>query len=97
VFEVVAGTNSKDTFVALCLLTVCGTAIATQHLGFGQTLGAFLAGVLLAETSYRNQVGGGRGGLGARGWACELLSARTLQLRRGDGGACSVRARAACH
>jgi hypothetical protein len=56
VFSLVASTGSSDAFVAACLLTVCGTAIATDAAGFGQTLGAFLAGVLLAESSFRPQV-----------------------------------------
>lgn len=55
-FDVVADAGNNDAFVALCLLTVCGTSIATELIGFGQTLGAFLAGVLLAETSFRPQV-----------------------------------------
>lgn len=56
IFGAVAATGSSDAFVAACLLTVCGTAIATDAAGFGQTLGAFLAGVLLAESSFRPQV-----------------------------------------
>lgn len=56
VFEVVASARSTEAFVALCLLTVTGTSLLTQRLGFSDTLGAFLAGVLLAETNYRAQV-----------------------------------------
>jgi Kef-type K+ transport system membrane component KefB len=56
VFEAVARTGSGDAFVATCLVTVLGTSMATEMAGFGQTLGAFLAGVLLAETSFRPQV-----------------------------------------
>ena len=55
-FEVVAAARSQEAFVALCLLTVTGTSLLTQKLGFSDTLGAFLAGVLLAETNYRSQV-----------------------------------------
>jgi Kef-type K+ transport system membrane component KefB len=55
VFEAVATTGSADAFVATCLVTVLGTSFATELAGFGQTLGAFLAGVLLAETSFRPQ------------------------------------------
>eukprot|EP00271_Cylindrocystis_brebissonii_P002313 TRINITY_DN12842_c0_g6_i1.p1 TRINITY_DN12842_c0_g6~~TRINITY_DN12842_c0_g6_i1.p1 ORF type:complete len:1052 (+),score=209.97 TRINITY_DN12842_c0_g6_i1:519-3674(+) len=55
-FEVVADSRSPEAFVALCLLTVTGTAMLTQNLGFSDTLGAFLAGALLAETNYRTQV-----------------------------------------
>ncbi|KAL2622723.1 hypothetical protein R1flu_002928 [Riccia fluitans] len=56
VFEVVADSRSSEAFVALCLLTVTGTSLVTQKLGFSDTLGAFLAGALLAETNYRTQV-----------------------------------------
>ena len=55
-FELVAQARSTEAFVALCLLTVTGTGLLTQRLGFSDTLGAFLAGVLLAETNYRSQV-----------------------------------------
>eukprot|EP00873_Tetraselmis_striata_P045761 jgi/Tetstr1/466025/TSEL_010616.t1 len=56
VFETVASSNSPETFVAACLLTVTGCSVVTQSLGFSDTLGAFLAGVLLAETNFRTQV-----------------------------------------
>jgi Kef-type K+ transport system membrane component KefB/voltage-gated potassium channel Kch len=56
VFELVAEARSDETFVALCLLSVTGASLATQRLGFSDTLGAFSAGVLLAETNYRTQV-----------------------------------------
>ncbi|KAF9616396.1 hypothetical protein IFM89_029650 [Coptis chinensis] len=56
IFEVVAETRSSEAFVALCLLTVAGTSLVTQKLGFSDTLGAFLAGALLAETNFRTQI-----------------------------------------
>ncbi|KAG8645782.1 hypothetical protein MANES_10G091900v8 [Manihot esculenta] len=56
VFEVVAEARSSEAFVALCLLTVSGTSLITQKLGFSDTLGAFLAGALLAETNFRTQI-----------------------------------------
>ncbi|XP_071721694.1 K(+) efflux antiporter 3, chloroplastic [Rutidosis leptorrhynchoides] len=55
-FEVVAEARSSEAFVALCLLTVAGTSLMTQKLGFSDTLGAFLAGALLAETNFRTQI-----------------------------------------
>lgn len=55
-FEVVAEARSSEAFVALCLLTVAGTSLVTQKLGFSDTLGAFLAGALLAETNFRTQI-----------------------------------------
>ncbi|CAL2278237.1 unnamed protein product [Prunus armeniaca] len=56
VFEFVAEARSSEAFVALCLLTVAGTSLLTQQLGFSDTLGAFLAGALLAETNFRTQI-----------------------------------------
>lgn len=49
----VAESRSDEAFFALCLLTVTGAALLTEKLGFSDTLGAFVAGVLLSETSYR--------------------------------------------
>lgn len=48
VFELVAEARSEETFVALCLLTVTGASLITQRMGFSDTLGAFVAGVLLS-------------------------------------------------
>lgn len=55
-FELVAESRSDETFISLCLLTVTGAGLLTQKLGLSDTLGAFSAGVLLAETNYRTQV-----------------------------------------
>ncbi|GJY82935.1 K(+) efflux antiporter 3, chloroplastic [Tanacetum coccineum] len=55
-FQAVAEARSSEAFVALCLLTVAGTSLITQKLGFSDTLGAFLAGALLAETNFRTQI-----------------------------------------
>ncbi|KAL5206108.1 hypothetical protein ABZP36_034317 [Zizania latifolia] len=56
IFEFVAESRSSEAFVALCLLTVSGTSLLTQWLGFSDTLGAFLAGAILAETNFRTQI-----------------------------------------
>ncbi|GFH14217.1 K(+) efflux antiporter 3 chloroplastic [Haematococcus lacustris] len=48
--------DNSETFVGLCLLTVAGAALATQSLGFSDTLGAFTAGVLLSESNFKTQV-----------------------------------------
>lgn len=36
--EVVADTRSSEAFVALCLLTIAGTSLLTQKLGFSDTV-----------------------------------------------------------
>jgi Kef-type K+ transport system membrane component KefB len=43
-------------FVALCLLVVLGTGALTDAVGLSSTLGAFIAGTLLAETNFRTQI-----------------------------------------
>jgi monovalent cation:proton antiporter-2 (CPA2) family protein len=52
----VADTSNNDIFAALTLLIVLGTSLVTQLAGLSLALGAFLAGLLLAETEYHIQV-----------------------------------------
>jgi len=52
----VADTDNAETFSALTLLVVLGTSLITQVAGLSLALGAFLAGLLLAETEYHIQV-----------------------------------------
>eukprot|EP00798_Chlamydomonas_sp_ICE-L_P017163 gene17163-23474_t len=55
--SVVADSKNSETYVAICLLTVAaGAAMLTESLGFSDTLGAFIAGILLSETNYKTQV-----------------------------------------
>lgn len=56
VFRFVAKAKSSEAFIAVILFTVLGTSSLTQMLGLSDTLGAFLAGVMLAETRFRHQV-----------------------------------------
>jgi CPA2 family monovalent cation:H+ antiporter-2 len=55
-FRLVARTRIAETFAATVLLVVLGTGWATAQAGMSMALGAFLAGLLLAETEYRHQV-----------------------------------------
>jgi monovalent cation:H+ antiporter-2, CPA2 family len=55
-FQLVAATKSNELFVAACLLVVIGTGLITAVSGQSMALGAFIAGLLLAETEYRRQV-----------------------------------------
>ena len=55
-FKTVASANSQEAFLGLVLLTAMGMSFLTEGLGLSNTLGAFLAGVLLSETKYRYQV-----------------------------------------
>ncbi len=56
VFRVVAGSGSREAFAATALLVVALTALAVSWAGLSMALGAFLAGALLAESSYRHQI-----------------------------------------
>ncbi len=55
-FHRVSASHQPDAFMALTLLITLGTAAATWAAGLSLALGAFLAGLLLAETAYRHQV-----------------------------------------
>lgn len=52
----VADTGNAEIFAALTLLVVLGTSLLTQVAGLSLALGAFLAGLLLAETEFHIQV-----------------------------------------
>lgn len=56
VFRLVGQTRSRELFMATVLLVVIGTAAITAEAGLSLSLGAFLAGLLLAETEYRHQI-----------------------------------------
>jgi glutathione-regulated potassium-efflux system ancillary protein KefC len=52
----VAHTNVREAFTALALLLVVGASMAAEYLGLSAALGAFLAGVLLADSEYRHEL-----------------------------------------
>ena len=52
----VARAKSEELFVAACLLVVIGAGLVSAILGFSMALGAFIAGLLLAETEFRHEV-----------------------------------------
>lgn len=56
IYRIVAGLRNSELFVAMTLLLILLTAYATGFSGLSMELGAFLAGLLLAETEYRHQV-----------------------------------------
>uniref|UniRef100_A0A0G4FE38 Uncharacterized protein n=1 Tax=Chromera velia CCMP2878 TaxID=1169474 RepID=A0A0G4FE38_9ALVE len=53
----VAASASQEAFIAAVLSVVLFTATATETVGLSNTLGAFLAGVLISETKFKYQVG----------------------------------------
>jgi glutathione-regulated potassium-efflux system ancillary protein KefC len=56
VFRMVADTGLREVFTAVALLLVFGIALLMQLAGLSMALGAFLAGVLLAESEYRHEL-----------------------------------------
>ncbi|MFC3078681.1 cation:proton antiporter [Phenylobacterium terrae] len=55
-FRSVARAKSEELFMAACLLVVIGAGMASAVAGLSMALGAFVAGLLLAETEFRHEV-----------------------------------------
>ena len=55
-FRLVASARSQEVFTASALLVALGTAVLTSAVGLSPALGAFLAGVLLADSEYRHEL-----------------------------------------
>ncbi len=51
----VARAKSQELFMAACLLVVVGAGLASAAAGQSMALGAFIAGLLLAETEFRHE------------------------------------------
>ena len=56
VFRYIAATELREMFTATALLLVVGIALLMQNVGLSPALGAFLAGVVLADSEYRHQL-----------------------------------------
>ncbi len=54
--RVVAASGIPEIFTATALLVVIGSALLMQYAGMSMVLGAFLAGMLLADSEYRHQL-----------------------------------------
>jgi len=52
----VASSGNPELFTASAVLIVLGTAMATERAGLSMAMGAFLAGLLISDSSYRHQV-----------------------------------------
>src|SRR5947199_1764481 len=55
-FRLLAWTGAREIMTAAALLVVLGAAVLMQVVGMSMALGAFLAGVLLAESNYRHEL-----------------------------------------
>jgi glutathione-regulated potassium-efflux system ancillary protein KefC len=54
--RVIAGTRLREVFVAAALLLVIGVAALMEAAGLSMALGSFLAGVMLADSEYREEL-----------------------------------------
>jgi len=56
VFRFIAATRLREMFTAVSLLMVIGIALLMQFVGLSAALGTFLAGVVLADSEYRQEL-----------------------------------------
>jgi len=55
-FRILASAHAREVMTAAALLVVLGAALAMQLGGLSMAMGAFLAGVLLSESTFRHQL-----------------------------------------
>ncbi len=55
-FRILARTGAREVMTASALLVVLGAALVMQEVGLSMAMGAFLAGLLLAESNFRHQL-----------------------------------------
>src|SRR6516165_3939766 len=55
-FRLVASTRSSDLFIATVLFVIIAAGVVSSQAGLSMALGAFVAGLLLAETEYRRAI-----------------------------------------
>ncbi|KPF45671.1 monovalent cation:proton antiporter-2 (CPA2) family protein [Rhizobium sp. AAP43] len=55
-FQVIGRTGAREVMIAAALFVVLGSAYLMQLAGLSMAMGAFLAGVMLAESSYRHEL-----------------------------------------
>ena len=55
-FDFIATISASEVFTATTLVVVLGASFATESAGLSMALGAFVAGLMVADTEYRHQV-----------------------------------------
>ena len=55
-FRIVANTGAREMMIVMALFVVLGAGLASQAVGLSMAMGAFIAGVMLAESSYRHEL-----------------------------------------
>jgi len=56
ILQAIASSGIREIFTAATLLVVIGTSLLVSSVGLSMSLGAFLAGVLLADSEYRHEL-----------------------------------------
>lgn len=56
ILRLIADSRTQEVFTALTLLIVIGTALLMEQVGLSMGMGAFFAGVLLANSEYRHEL-----------------------------------------
>ncbi|MEM8748963.1 MAG: monovalent cation:proton antiporter-2 (CPA2) family protein [Pseudomonadota bacterium] len=55
-FGIIAATGAREAMIAAALFIVVGSGVLMQVAGLSMAMGAFIAGVMLAESSYRHEL-----------------------------------------
>ena len=55
-FGIIADTGAREAMIAAALFIVIASAVLMQFAGLSMAMGAFVAGVMLAESSYRHEL-----------------------------------------
>ncbi|MFT5654982.1 MAG: CPA2 family monovalent cation:H+ antiporter-2, partial [Arenicella sp.] len=55
-FKIVSNSNSKEIYMGSILFVVIGASYIAHYFGFSYSLGAFIAGMMIADTIYKYQV-----------------------------------------
>ena len=55
-FRILAHSGAKEVMTAAALLIVLGAALLMEHVGLSMAMGAFLAGVMLADSHFRHEL-----------------------------------------
>ncbi|MCP5092023.1 MAG: potassium transporter KefC [Gammaproteobacteria bacterium] len=56
IFHRVTHARSQEIFTALVVVLVLGSALLTEHIGLSMAMGAFIAGLLIADSPYRHGI-----------------------------------------
>lgn len=55
-FQIIGRTGAREAMIAAALFVVLGAATVMEIAGFSMAMGAFMAGLMLAESSYRHEL-----------------------------------------